>query len=157
MHGCESWAIRKAEHHRIDAFQLWCRRRLLRIPWTARKSNQSILKKINPEYSLEGLMLQLKLQYFAESLEKIMMLGNTEGRRRGWHHWMASLTKWTWVWASSRRWWWTGKPGVLQSMGFQRVGHDWATEVTDGVDITTTDSKLPKSHYWMQSLGDMQS
>ena len=88
MYGCESWTIKKAERWGIDAFELWCWRRLLRVPWTARKSNQSILKKINPEYSLEQLMLKLKLQYFgrlmwrADSLEKIMMLGKIEGRRR---------------------------------------------------------------------------
>ena len=88
IYGCESWTIRKAEHQRTDAFELWCWRRLLRVPWTARRSNQSILKEINPEYSLEGLMLKLKLQYFghlmrkAGSLEKTQMLGKTEGRRR---------------------------------------------------------------------------
>ena len=89
MYGCESWTIKKAEHRRIDAFELWCWRRLLRAPWTARRSNQSILKEISPEYSLEGLMLQLKLQYFghlmrrADSFEKTLMLGKIEGRRRG--------------------------------------------------------------------------
>ena len=88
MYGCESWIIKKAEHWRINAFELWCWRRLLRVPWTARRSNQSILKEINLEYSLEGLMLKLKLQYFdhliwrANSLEKTAMLGNTEGKRR---------------------------------------------------------------------------
>ena len=88
MYGCESWTIKKAEHRRIDAFELWCWRRLLRVPWTARRSNQSILKEIRPEYSLEGLMLKLKLQYFghmmqrAESFEKTLMLGKIEGRRR---------------------------------------------------------------------------
>ena len=88
IYGCESWTIKKAEHQRIDAFELWCWRRLLRIPWTARRSNQSILKEISPECSLEGLMLKLKLQYFghlmrrADSLEKTLMLGKTEGRRR---------------------------------------------------------------------------
>ena len=88
MHGCESWTIKKAEHQRIDAFELWCWRRLLRVPWTARRSNQSILKEISPDYSLEGLMLKLKLQYFgylmrrANSLEKTLMLGKIEGRRR---------------------------------------------------------------------------
>ena len=101
MYGCESWTIKKAEHWRIDAFELWCWRRLLRVPWTARRSNQSILKDISPECSLEGLMLKLKLQYFghlmrrADSLEKTLMLGKIEGRRRGgqqgemvgWHHW----------------------------------------------------------------------
>ena len=89
MYRCKSWTMKKAEHQRIDAFQLWCCRRLLRVHWTARRSNQSILKEINPEYSLEGLMLKLKLQYFghlmgrADSLEKTLMPGKTEGRRRG--------------------------------------------------------------------------
>ena len=89
MYGCESWTIKKAEHQRIDAFELWCWRRLLRIPWTTRRSNQSILKEINTEYSLEGLMLKLKFQYFghllqrADSFEKTLMLGKVEGRRRG--------------------------------------------------------------------------
>ena len=88
IYGCESWAVKKAEHRRIDAFELWCWRRLLRAPWTARKSNQSILKEISPEISLEGMMLKLKLQYFGhlmrrvDSLEKTLMLGGIEGRRR---------------------------------------------------------------------------
>ena len=88
MYGCENWTIKKAEHQRTDAFKLWCWRRLLRVPWTARRSNQSILKEISPEYSLEGLMLKLKFQYFghlmqrADSLEKTLMLGKMEGRRR---------------------------------------------------------------------------
>ena len=101
MYGCESWTIKKAEHQRIDAFGLWCWRRLLRVPWTARRSNQSILKKISPEYSLEGLMLKLKLQYFGylmrrvDSLEKTLMLGGTGGRRRrGWQRmrWLDGIT-----------------------------------------------------------------
>ena len=126
------------ERRRMDAFELWCWRRLLRVPWTAR-SNQSILKEISPEYSLEGLMLKLKLQYFGhlmgrtDSSEKTLMLGKIEGGRegdnRGWAGWMASLTQWTWVWVNSDSWWWTGKPGVLQSTGSQRVRHDWATEL----------------------------
>ena len=88
MHGCESWTVKKADHQRIDAFELWCWRRLLRVPWTARRSNQSILKEIRPEYSLEGLMLKLKLQYFGhlmlgtDSVEKTLMLGKIEDRRR---------------------------------------------------------------------------
>ena len=99
---CESWTTKKAEHWRTAVFELWCWRRLLRVPWTARRSSQSILKEISPEYSLEGLMLKLKLQYFGylmwrtDSLEKTLMLGETEGRRRrgnrGWDGWMASLT-----------------------------------------------------------------
>ena len=101
MYGCEGWTIKQAEHRRIDAFELWCWRRLLRVPWTARRSNQSILKQISPECSLEGLMLKLKLQYFdplmrrADSFEKTLMLGKIEGRqRRGWQRmrWMESMT-----------------------------------------------------------------
>ena len=140
MHGCESWIIKKAESRRIDAFELWCWRRLLRAPWTARRSNQSIIKEISPEYTLEGLMLKLKLQSFGhlmwrtDSLEKTLMLEKIEGRRRGWQRtrwWMASPTQWTWVWASSGSWWWTGKPGVLQSAESQRIGHNWVTELTN--------------------------
>ena len=100
MYGCESWTVKKAEHQRIDAFELWCWRRLLRVPWTARKSNQSILKEISPEYSLKGLMLKLKLQYFGhlmqrtDLLEQTLMLGTFEGRRRrGWQRkrWLDSF------------------------------------------------------------------
>ena len=128
MYGCESWTIKKAESRRTDAFKLWCWKRLLRVPWTVRRSNQSILKEINSEYSLEGLMLKLQylghLTWRANSLEKTLMLEtlNTgrEGDDRGWDSWMASLTRWTWIWASSRGWWRTVKPGILQSMGSQR-------------------------------------
>ena len=139
MHGCESWTIKKPEHWKIDALELWCWKRLLRVPWTTRRSNQSILKEISPEYWLEGLMLKLKLQYFGhlmwktDSLEKTLMLGKTEGRRRRGRQrmrWLeASPTQWTWVWAISRSWWWTGRPGVLQFLGSQRVRHNWATEL----------------------------
>ena len=138
MYGCESWTIKKAERRRINAFEPWCWRRLLRVLWTARRSNQSILKEINPEYSLEGLMLKPKLQYLgylmrrADSLEKTWcwerLKAGGGGDDRGWDDWMASPTQWTWVWTSSGRWWRTGKPGVLQSMGPQRVEHDWVTE-----------------------------
>ena len=127
------------EHWRIDASELWCWSTLLRVPWTARPSNQSILKEISPEYSFEGLMLNLQLQYFGhlmgrvDSLEKTLMLGGIEGRRRGddrgWDGWMASLTRWTWVCVNSGSWWWTGRPGVLRFMGSQRVRHDWGTEL----------------------------
>ena len=136
MYGCENWTIKKAEHQRIDAFELWCWRRLLRVPWTARKSNQSILKEISPGCSLEGLMFKLKLQYFGhlmrrvDLLENTLMLGGIGGkRRRGWGGWMASPTRWTWVWVNSGSWWWTGRPGVLWFMGSQRVRHDWAIEL----------------------------
>ena len=138
MYACASWTVKKAEHWKIDAFELWCWRRLLRVPWTARRSNRSILKEISPGCPLEGLMLKLKLQYFGhlmwrvDSLEKTLMLGGIgaegEGGDRGWDGWMASLTRWAWVWVNSGSWWWTGRPGVPQFMGSQRVGHDWATE-----------------------------
>ena len=123
MHRCESWTIKKAECQRIDAFELWFWRRLLRVPWIARRSKQLILKENSPEYLLEGLILKLKLHYFGhlmqrtDSLEKTLILGNFEGRRRssdrGWDGWMASLSQWIWFWASSGSWWWTGKPSVL--------------------------------------------
>ena len=139
MYGCESWTVKKAERQRIDAFQLLCWRRLLRVPWTARRQNQSILKEISPECSLEGLMLKLKLRYFGhlmwrtDSFEKTLMLGKIEGRRRRRRQrmrwWMASPTQWPCIWVNSRSWWWTSRPGVLQPMGSQRVRHDWATEL----------------------------
>ena len=139
MYGCESGTIKKAECQRIDAFELWCWRRLLRVPWTARRSNQSILKEISPDYSLERLILKLKLQSFghlmrrSDSLEKpwcwerLKMVG--EGDDKELDGWIASPTR-TWIWiVSSESCWWTGKPGVLQSMGSPRVGHNWATEL----------------------------
>ena len=136
---CESWTVKKAKHRRIDAFELWCWRRLLRVPWTARRSNQSILKEISAEHSLEGLMLKLKLQYFGHLMRKLIHwkrpwcwegLGpGGEGDDRGWDGRMASPTRWTWVWVDSRSWWWTGRPGVLQFMGSQRVGQNWVTKL----------------------------
>ena len=133
MYGCESWTIKKAEHRRTDAFELWYWRRLLRVPWTARRSNQSILKEISPEYSLEGLMLKLKLQYFGhliritDSLGKTLILGKIEGRRI---RWLDGITdSMDWVWASSGSWWWTGKPGVLQPMGSQ--SWTWLSDWTE--------------------------
>ena len=131
MYGWESWTVKKAEYWRTDALELWCWRRLLRVPWTARRS---ILKEISPGCSLEGLMLKLKLQCFGhlmgrvDSLEKSLMLEG-EGDDRGWDGWMALPTQWTWVWVNSGSWWWTGRPGMLQSMGLQRVGHNWVTEL----------------------------
>ena len=137
MYRCESWTIKKAECWRINTFELWCWRRLLRVPWTARSSNQKILKKISPEYSLKGLML--KLRYFGHLMQDLtdwkrpwywerLKVGG-KGDDKGWDGWMASPTRWTWVWVSYRKWWRTGKPGVLQFTGLQRVGHDWATEL----------------------------
>ena len=129
MYGCESWTIKKAGHRRIDASELWCWRRRLRVPWTARRSNQSILKEINPEYSLEGLML--KLQYLATWCKELThwkrsrcwerLKARGEGGNRGWDGWMATLTQWPWVCANSGRYWRTGKPGVLQFMGSKEL------------------------------------
>ena len=111
--------------------------RLLKVPWTARRSNQSILKENSPEYSLEGLMLKLKLQNFGHLMQRTdwpwcweRLKAGEEGDDRGWDGWMASSTRWIWVWASSGSWWWTGKPGMLQSMVSQRVRQDWATELS---------------------------
>ena len=149
MYGCESWTVKKAECQRIDAFELWCWRRLLRVPWTSRRSSQSILKEISPGCSLEGMILKLKLQYFGhliwkvDSLEKSLMLWEIGGRRRrgrqGWDGWMASPTRCTRVWVNSGSWWWTGRPGVLRFMGSQRVGHDWVTELN---------WKILSENYW---------
>ena len=135
VYGCESWTVKKAERWRIDAFELWCWRRLLRVPWTARRSNQSILKEISPEYSLEGLMLKLKLQYSghlmwrADSYEKTLILGKMEGGRRrvqqGMRWFNGIMTQWTWVWVNSGSWWWTGRPGVLQSTRLQSDTTEW--------------------------------
>ena len=139
MYGYESWTIKKAEHQRIDAFELCCWWRLLRVPWTARRSNQPFLKDISPEYLFEGFLLKLTLQYFGhlmgriDSFEKTLMLGNIEvsGRRgcQGWDGWMSSLTQWAWVWVSPGSCWWIGRPGVPHSMGLQRVRHAWATKL----------------------------
>ena len=163
MYGCESWTVKKAELQKIDAFDLWCWRRLLRVPWTARRSNQSILKEISPGCSLKGLMLKLKLQYSShlmwrtDSLEKTLMLGGVGGRRRrgdrSWDGWIASPTQWTWVWVNSRSWWWTGRPGMLQFTGSQRIGHNWATELNCPalpklLAEETVDIFLKQPHLW---------
>ena len=139
MYGCESWTVKKAEHRRIDAFELWYWRRLLRAPWTARRSNQSILKEISPGVSSEGMMLELNSSTLATSCEELThwkrlwcwegLGARGEGDNRGWDGWIASLTQWAWVSVNSGSWWWTGRPGVLQFMGWQRVWHDWATEL----------------------------
>ena len=139
MYGCESWTVKKAERRRIDASKLWCWRRLLRVPWTARRSNQSILKEISPGCSLEWMMLKLNSSTLAASCKELIhwkrlwcsegLGAGGEGDDRGWDGWMASPTRWTWVWVNSRSWWWTGRPGVLQFMGLLRVRHDWATEL----------------------------
>ena len=137
MYGCESWTIK------LSAEELMllncCVGEDLRVPWTARRSNQSILKEISPEYSSERLMLKLKLQYLATWCEELTHLkrpwcwerlkAGGEGDDQGWDDWMTSSTQWTLVWVNSGNWWWTGSPGVLQSMGLQRVRHDWTTEL----------------------------
>ena len=134
MYRCKSWIIKKAQHRRTDAFELWCWRRFLRVPWRARISNQSILKEINPEYSLEGLMLKLQYlghQTWRDALEKTLMLGKIEGRMRKDNRvqdgWMASPTQWTWLWANSGRQWRTGCLACYSTWS-HRVGHNLVTE-----------------------------
>jgi len=171
MYGCESWTIKKAEHRRIDTFELWCWKRLLRIPWTAKRSNQFILKEISSGCSLAGLMLKLKLQYFghlmqsADSLKKTLMLGKIEGKRRRGRQRMRCLDGITnsmdMGWVDSGSWWWTGTPGMLWFMGLQRVGHDWATELnwTESAYIyiytfsSVTNSKFAYFPSWTPNTG----
>ena len=139
MYGCESWTIKKAEHWRIDAFELWCWWRLLRVPWTARRSNQSILKEISPGVHWKDWCWSWSSNTSATWFEELThwkrpwcwegLGAGGEGNDRGWDGWMASSTRWTWVWVNSWSWWWTGRPGELRFMGSQRVGHDWATEL----------------------------
>ena len=135
MYGCVSWTVKKAKHQRIDAFRLWCWRRLLRVPWTARSSNQSIFKEINWKdwcWSWNSSTLATPCEELTHwkrpwCWEGLGAWG--EGDDRGQDGWVASSTWWTWVCVNSRSWWWTGRPGVLRFMGSQRVGHDWATEL----------------------------
>ena len=134
MYGCEIWTVKKAEWQRIDAFELWCWRRLLRVPWTARRSNQSILNILSKNWCWNWSSNTLaawckKLTHWNRPLcwERVKAEGEWDDRR--WDGWMASPTQWTWVWASARSWWWTGKPGMLQSMGSQRVRQDSETEL----------------------------
>ena len=139
MYFYESWPIKKAEHRRIDSFELWCWRRLLRVPWVARRSNQSTLKEISLEYSLEGQMFKVKLQYMSPLMWRTWLIwkdpdvgkhwmweekGTAEDEMFRWHHWLMS-----WVWVSSGGWWWARKPSVLQPMRSQSVGYNWATEL----------------------------
>ena len=139
MHNCESWTIKKAERQAIYVFKLWHWRGFLRVPWTARRSNQSVLSEINPEYSMEVLMLKLKLQYFGhlmwttDSSEKSLMLGKSFCRQEkraseDEFPWMTSPMQWTWTWANFQRQWRTERPAVLHSIWLQRVRHDWVTK-----------------------------
>ena len=131
MYGCESWTIKKAEHQRIDAFELWCWKTFLRVPWIVRRLNQPIIKEISRKCSLEGLMLKLKFQHFGYLMwrtdskswtwrrpwcwERLKVGG--EGDNRGWDGWMASPIQWTWIWVNSGSWWWTGSPVCCSPWG----------------------------------------
>ena len=152
--GCESWAIKKAEHQRIDTFELWCWRRLLRVPWIARRSNQSILKEISPGCLWKDWCWSWNSNTLATRCEELthwkipwcwerLKVGG-EGDNRGWDGWMASLTQQTWVWVNSGSWWWTGRPGVLWSMGLKRVRHGWATE------LNWTEWTLKQTKSWVR-------
>ena len=139
MYGCESWTIKKAECWWIDAFELWCWRRLLRVPWTERKSNQSILRRSVLDVHWKDWYWSWNSNTLATWCEELAHMkkpwcwerlrAGGEGDYRGWDGWMASPTQWTRVWVDSGSWWWTGRPGVLQFMGFQRIGHNWATKL----------------------------
>ena len=139
MYGCESWTVKKAEHWRIDVFELWCWRRLLRVPWSARRSNQSIERKSVLNIHWKDWCWSWNSNTLATLCEELTHLkrpwcwkrlkAGGEGDDRGWDAWMASPTLWTWVWVDCRSWWWTGRPGVLWFMGSQRVGHNWVTEL----------------------------
>ena len=160
MDGCESWTLKESWMPKNWCFWTVGLEKTLESPLDCRRSNQSILKEISPEYSLEGLMLKLKLQYFGHQMRRTdswkrpwcweRLKARGEGDDRGWDGWMVSPTQWTWVWVSSGNWWWTGKPGVIQSMGSQRVGHNWVTELE--VSFLKENQKyLVKEHSWLHS------
>ena len=138
--GCESWTVKKAECQRIDAFELWYWRRLLRVPWTAKRSSQSILKEMSwifigrtaAEAETPNILATWceELTHWKRPWCWERLKAGGKGDDRGWDGWMASPPRWTWVWVNSGSWWWTGRPGGLQSVGSHRVGHDWATELT---------------------------
>ena len=159
MYGCKSWTLKKDECRKIEAFELWRWRRLLRVPWTARRSNQSILKEISPGCSLEGLLLKLKLQYFGhliwrtDSFEKTLMLGKIEGRRRrgqdnrGWDGWMASPTQWTWVWVT---------PGSGDGHGGPAWCSSWGHKESDMTEqLTWTDLRGTEPQGYINIRGDL--
>ena len=152
MYGCECWTIKKGECWRIDAFEVWFWRRILRVCWAARRSNQSILKEISPEYSLEGNDAEAETPILWPPDVKNRLIGKDPDAGKDWRQGekgmtedemvgMTSLTPWTWVWVSCGSWWWTGKPGMLQSMGSQRVGHNWVTELNWRRLLTALESK----------------
>ena len=140
MYGCESRTVKKAEHWRIDAFELWCWRRLFRVPWIARRSSQSFWRRSALGFLGKEWFYSWNSSTLATSCEELThwkrlwswegLGAKGEGNGRGWDCWMASLTRWTWVWVNSGSWWWTARPGVLRFMGLQRVGHEWASELT---------------------------
>ena len=155
MYGCESWTVKKAEHWRIDVFELWCWRRLLRVPWSARRSNQSIERKSVLNIHWKDWCWSWNSKTLATLCEELTHLKRPwcwerlqmgrEGIDRGWDGWMASPTRWTWVWISFRSWWWTGKPVMLQSMGLQWVGHNEATELNWSQAFSTCRKQGPLS------------
>ena len=141
MYGCESWTVKKAEGQRIDGFELWCWRRLLRVPWTAKRSNQFILKRSVLGVHWKDWWWSWNSNTLATSCEDLIhwkspwcwegLRAGGEGDDRGWDGWMTSPTRWTWVWVNSRSWWWIGRPGMLWFMGLQRFWHDWVTELIE--------------------------
>ena len=160
MYGCESLTIKKAECLRIDAFELWCWRRFLRVPWTARRSTQSILKEISPEYHWKDWCWSWNSNTLATWCEELThwkrlwcwarLKTGGEGEDRRWDGWIVSLTQWTWVWVSSRSWWWIGKRGMLQSTGLQRVRHDWVIALNWMFESNL--SSLSKQHLYHDGL-----
>ena len=138
VYGCESWTEKEAECWRSDDFELWCWRRLLRVSWAPRRSNQSIVKEVSPGVHWKDWCLCWNSKILATWCEEVNIWkdpdagkdwGQTEGDNSGWDGWMVSLTQWTWVWVDSGSWWWTARPGVLKSMGSQRVEHNWVTNL----------------------------
>ena len=167
-YGCEGWIIKKAEYQRIYAFELWCWRKLLRVPWTARRSNQSILKEISPGVHWKEWCWSWNSNNLATSCEELTHLkrpwclerlrAGGERDDRGWDGLMASLTQWTWVWVYSGSWWWTGEPGVLRFMGSQRVRHDWATELnwTEHIKIFFSGGQTATKIKWNETQGSVE-
>ena len=147
MYGCESWTIKKAEYQRIDAFELWCWRRFLRVPWAARRPNQPILNEISTEYSLGGLMLKLKLQHWPPDV-KSWLIWEDPDAGKDWRQeeketveedgWMVSPTQWTWVWVNSRSWWWTRRPVCCNSWGLKESDMTERLNWTELIDLETS-------------------